>query len=52
MNDFLNQLDQEIDDAIPAATKKKYKPIQDDFQIINHILSILILFLEILSWKA
>ena len=39
MNDFLNELDQEIDEAIPAATKKKYKPIQDDFQVINHILS-------------
>jgi len=34
MNDFLNELDNEIDMAIPMATMKKYKPIQDDFQVI------------------
>jgi hypothetical protein len=34
MNDFLDQLDQEIDDATPVGTKNKYRPIQDDFEVI------------------
>jgi hypothetical protein len=36
MNNFLDELDQEIEDAAPATTKKKYKPIQDDFQVIKY----------------
>ncbi|TMC17191.1 MAG: hypothetical protein E6J34_19020 [Chloroflexi bacterium] len=38
MNDFLDQLDQEIDDAIPIGTKNKYRPIQDDFEVLSFIL--------------
>ena len=33
MNDFLDELDQEIDDATPVGTKNKYRPIQDDFEV-------------------
>ncbi len=35
MNDFLDLLDKEIDDATPVGTKNKYKPIQDDFEVVS-----------------
>ena len=35
MNEFLDQLDQEIDDATPVGTKNKYRPIQDDFEVVS-----------------
>jgi len=33
MDTFFTQLAQDMDDATPAGTKKKYKPIQDDFEV-------------------
>ena len=38
MNDFLDRLDQEIDDATPVGTKNKYRPIQDDFEVTSFII--------------
>jgi hypothetical protein len=38
MNDFLDRLDKEIDEAIPVGTKNKYKPIQDDFEVVSFII--------------
>ena len=40
MNNFLDQLDQEIDDATPAGTRNKYRPIQDDFEVNPFIIII------------
>lgn len=33
MDVFLDTIDEEIDEAIPTGTKKKYQPIQDDFEV-------------------
>lgn len=33
MNIFMDAIDEEIDEATPEGTKKKYGPIQDDFEV-------------------
>ena len=33
MNDLMDRLDKDFDDAMPAGTKKKYRQIQDDFEV-------------------
>jgi hypothetical protein len=33
MNVFLDEIDEEIDEATPEGTKRKYGPIQDDFEV-------------------
>jgi hypothetical protein len=40
MNIFLDEIDEEIDEATPEGTKKKYRPIQDDFEVHLYLFSI------------